>query len=314
MAPGVLLSGELKNQKGDKIMYAVTGATGNTGMVVAEELLKAGREVIAIGRNEEKLGQLEAAGADIRQGDILDPMFAIQALARAKAAYIMIPPNFRTDDYRAWQNAVARSLAASVVENGLTHVVTLSTIGADLKEKGGIVQGLYDMEQMFNAIDGLNVLHLRPGFFMENMFAMIPVIKQTGMVISGIRPDLPVGMVATPDIGSLAARRLKALDFSGKSHQYVLGARDYTYPEATALLGRYIGKPDLQYMQATPEQQIGSFVQMGATRNAGEMYAEFNEALNNGRVMQGVVRDAGNTTPTLLDEFAVLFAEAYKNS
>lgn len=303
---------ELINSQGDEIMYAVTGATGKTGMVVAEELLKAGREVTAIGRNEDKLSQLEAAGAEVLQGDLTDPAFAKKALSGAKAAYLMIPPHYRTGDYRGYQNTIAASLASAVEENGVTHVVTLSSIGANLSEKGGIVQGLYDMEQMLNAIDGINVLHLRPGFFMENLFAMIPVIKQTGMVISGIRPDLPVGMVATPDIGAMAARRLKALDFSGKGHQYILGARDYTYPEASALLGRYIGIPDLRYHQATPEQVADSFVKMGADRNVGELYAEFTRSLNDGLIMAGVERDAGNTTPTLLEEFAVLFAEAYK--
>ncbi|MFU8859432.1 MAG: NmrA family NAD(P)-binding protein [Cyclonatronaceae bacterium] len=293
-------------------MYAVTGATGNTGMVVAEQLLKSGKEVIVIGRNEEKLAQLEAAGAEVRSGDVSDKVFAEKALEGAKAAYIMIPQNFATDDCRGFQRQVAGALASAVVLNGVKHVITLSSVGAQMAEKGGIVQGLHDMEQIFNALEETHVLHLRPGFFMENFFAMIPVIKHMNMLASGIRPDLSVPMVATPDIGMLAARHLKALDFSGKGHQYVLGARDYTYPEAAALLGRYIGKPGLQYVQVSPEQLIESFMQMGATRNIGEVYAEFTESVNNGSVMEGVVRNAENTTPTLLDEFAVFFAEAYK--
>lgn len=293
-------------------MYAVTGATGKTGMVVAEELLKSGKEVIAIGRNEEKLAQLEAAGAEVRAGDVTDRQFAESALEGANAAYIMIPQNFRTDDYRGFQGQVSQALASAVQKNGVSHVVTLSSIGAQMPEKGGIVQGLHDMEQTFNALDGTHVLHLRPGFFMENFFGMLQVIKHMNMLVSGIRPDLPVPMVATPDIGMLAVRHLKTLDFSGKGHQYVLGARDYTYPEAAALLGRYIGKPDLQYVQVGPGQLIESFMQMGATRNIGEVYAEFTESMNNGSVMEGVVRNTENTTPTLLDEFAVFFAEAYK--
>jgi len=293
-------------------MYAVTGATGKTGMVVADELLKAGKEVIAIGRNQEKLAQLETAGAEVHAGDLLDEDFAVTALKGAKAAYIMIPQNFSTDDYRGFQGKIARSLASAVKANGVTHVVTLSSIGAQMPEKGGIVQGLYDMEQIFNALDGVHVLHLRPGFFMENLFNMIPVIRHMNMLVSGIRSDMAVPMVATPDIGVLAARHLKALDFNGKSHQYVLGARDYTYPEVAGLLGRYIGKPDLQYVQVGPDQLIESFIQMGATRNIGEVYAEFTEAMNDGSLMQGVVRSTENTSPTLLDEFAVFFSEAYK--
>jgi uncharacterized protein YbjT (DUF2867 family) len=85
---------------GKRFMYAVTGATGKTGLVVAEELLKAGKEVIALGRDEDKLAQLEAAGAEVYSGDLLDKKFAEDTLKGARAAYIMIPQNFSTSDYR----------------------------------------------------------------------------------------------------------------------------------------------------------------------------------------------------------------------
>lgn len=294
-------------------MYAITGSTGNTGMVVAEELLKSGKEVIAIGRNEEKLAQLESANAEIRAGDLQDKDFAVEAFKGARAAYVMIPPNYRSDDYRRYYRELTESMADAVLANGLIHVVTLSSIGANLPEKAGIVQGLYDMEQIFNGLEGVNVLHLRAGFFMENLFSLIPVIKNSDILPSGIRADLAVPLVATPDIGIVAARRLKALNFTGKSHQYVLGARDYTYPQIASKLGRYIRKPGLKYVQINREEIIQSFLQMGASRNVGELYAEFIDSMNKGLVMNGVVRNARNTTPTLLNEFAVFFAEAYKS-
>ncbi len=52
-------------------MYAVIGATGNTGRVVAEDLLAAGLPVRAIGRTEERLASLVERGAEAAVGDVV---------------------------------------------------------------------------------------------------------------------------------------------------------------------------------------------------------------------------------------------------
>ena len=53
-------------------MYAIVGATGNTGRVVTEHLLAKGRQVRAIGRSSERLHPLEALGATSFLGSLED--------------------------------------------------------------------------------------------------------------------------------------------------------------------------------------------------------------------------------------------------
>ena len=43
--------------------YVVLGATGNTGQVVAEEVLKDGQSVRVVGRSADKLAKLTELGA-----------------------------------------------------------------------------------------------------------------------------------------------------------------------------------------------------------------------------------------------------------
>lgn len=50
--------------------YFVTGATGFVGGRVAEQLLEAGHEVVALARTPSKAADLEAAGAEVAEGDI----------------------------------------------------------------------------------------------------------------------------------------------------------------------------------------------------------------------------------------------------
>ncbi|VAV84342.1 hypothetical protein MNBD_BACTEROID02-806, partial [hydrothermal vent metagenome] len=53
-------------------MYVITGATGNTGKVIATKLLEAGKKVRIIARNAEKAKELTDKGAELFQGSTND--------------------------------------------------------------------------------------------------------------------------------------------------------------------------------------------------------------------------------------------------
>jgi len=127
--------------------------------------------------------------------------------------------------------------------------VSLSSQGAHLDRDSGVVLGLRKMEEMFNSIEGLNTLHLRPTSFMENTLGMIGLIKQAGIMGSPIKGDLSFPVIATRDVAAYAAKRLLALDFAGHNVQDLLGAREVTYPEMARVYGSAIGKPDLKYVE-----------------------------------------------------------------
>jgi uncharacterized protein YbjT (DUF2867 family) len=147
-------------------------------------------------------------------------------------------------------------------------VVTLSSIGADKTEKTGPVVGLHYLEQQLNGIEQLNVLHLRASYFMENTLAQIGIIRNTGMTVGPLRPDLKLPMIATRDIGEAAASALLNLDFRQKQTRELLGQRDINMSEVAQIIGKKIGKPDLRYTQA-PDEQVATFGDMPSWVNAG---------------------------------------------
>jgi uncharacterized protein YbjT (DUF2867 family) len=207
--------GESKHHMEDA-MYVVTGATGHTGNVVAKSLLTRGEKVRVIGRTAERLKALAAQGAEPFAADPTDTASITKAFAGAKAVYVMMPPNLTTPDVRSFQSRVTDAIAAALQSVGITHSVALSSIGADKPENTGPVVGLHDFEEKLNAIDGLNVLHLRAGYFMENTLAQVDIIRMTGMAVGPLHPDLKLPMIATRDIGEAAANALLNLDFSQK--------------------------------------------------------------------------------------------------
>jgi len=284
-------------------MYAIMGATGNTGKVVATSLLAKGEKVRVIGRSADRLQSLAARGAEPFVGDVTDAGALSKAFADARALYVMIPPNMTSKDFRADQGRVTEAIAKALEATGVKYAVSLSSIGADKTEKTGPVVGLRNLEQRLNGIAGLNVLHLRTGYFMENTLAQIGIIKMMAMAAGPLRPDLKLPMIATRDIGAFAAEALLRLDFSGSQTRELLGQRDISMAEAAAIIGKAIGKPGLTYFQAPEGQVRASMVQLGMSMNIANLLLEMSAALNSGYMRALEARTEKNTTLTSYETF-----------
>ncbi len=290
--------------------YAVIGASGNTGRRVAEGLLAKGKDVRVIARSPEKLAPLAKKGATIHAGSMLDSAFLTGVFRGVSAVYTMMPPDMSVPDVRAYYGQLGASVAAALKAAGVTHVVSLSSQGANLSDKTGPIAGLHDHEQRLNRLEGVNVVHLRATYFMENLLQAIPTIKTYGIVATPLRPDLRLAMIATRDIGDAAVRHLLDLDFQGQEVHDLLGPRDISMNEAARVLGKAIGKPDLAYMQApyadAEKAMVAAGISSGVARSFVEMYRAFNEG-----IVTMPARTAQNTTPTTLKAFATAFAAAF---
>jgi uncharacterized protein YbjT (DUF2867 family) len=189
----------------------------------------------------------------------------------------------------------------------------LSSYGAHVPEGTGPVTGLHSSEQKLNAISDLNVLHLRPAYFMENNLTAIDMIRGMGMFGHALLPDLKLPMIATRDVGDYAAQRLLDLDFSGKQTRELLGERDLSMTEATSVIARGIGKPDLRYEQFPYDQVRQALTQMGFSPRKAAVYIEMFEAINSGLLAAQEPRSPENSTATSFEEFVQdVFAPAYR--
>jgi uncharacterized protein YbjT (DUF2867 family) len=294
-------------------MYVVTGATGHTGSVIAKRLLAQGKKVRVVGRSTERLSSLVSRGAEPLAADISNKEAITRAFSGAEAAYVMIPPDLANPDYAAYQDKVIDSIASALDKGASTHVVALSSFGADKPDKTGPIAGLHRMEERLKGISGLNALYVRAGYFMENTLPQAGVIQQMGATAGPLNADLKIPMIATRDIGIFAADELLRLEFRGHERQELLGQRDLTMTEVTAVIGNAIGKPELQYRQITYDQFRGVLMQMGASQGIADMFVEMSEALNSGHVRALEARSQRNTTPTSYEQFvAEEFVPAYQ--
>jgi uncharacterized protein YbjT (DUF2867 family) len=294
-------------------MYVVTGATGNTGKVVVQRLLAHRAKVRAIGRSADRLQSLVAQGAEAFLADLSDAAALAPAFTGAEAVYLMIPPDIASENVAAHQAHIAESFAAALKQADVKYVVALSSIGADKPEKTGPVLGLHKFEEILNQIQGLNVLHLRAGYFMENTLSQVGTIRAFGKTAGPVRADLKLPMIATRDIGAAAADALLKKNFSGKQTRELLGQRDLDYKEVTAIIAAAINKTDLEYVKLPDEQLRPVLLQMGFSANMADSLLEMSASLNSGYMKALEKRAPQNTTPTSYETFvAEDFLPAFK--
>lgn len=294
-------------------MYVVLGASGNTGHVVARNLLAQQQKVRVVGRNAAHLQPFAAQGAEVFVGDVTDAASVTQALQQADSAYVMIPPDLTSNDPAGHYDRVGDAIATALGNSKVKNVVALSSIGADKPTRTGPVVGLYNFEQKLNQIAGANVLFLRAGYFMENTLPQVGAIRMMGAVAGPLRPDLKVPVIATRDIGAVAAEALLRFDFRGKQTRELLGQRDLDYTEIAAIIGKAIGKPDLKYVQPSNEQVKPALVQSGMSEKLAELILEMAGSLNSEYMRALEPRTSNNTTPTSYETFvADTFVPAYK--
>jgi uncharacterized protein YbjT (DUF2867 family) len=293
-------------------MIVITGATGRTGRVAAEALIAKGEKVRAVGRDAKKLEPLAQKGAEAFLGNVEDAASMTKAFEGATAVYLVLPEDTSQQDLRSHQERVSDSYAEAVATARVPHVIALSSIGAQQAEKTGPIVGLHNMEEKLNEISGLNALHLRAGYFMENLLMSIPTIRSMGILPGGLKADAAMPCIATKDIGAYAATRLAARDFYGCSVQELHGQRDISMKEAASVVGKGIDQPNLGYTQVPFGMLEPALVQMGLPKSTVALLIEMWKGANEGLIVPLEPRSPKNTTPTTLESFVIeVFAPAY---
>lgn len=294
------------------MLVTVMGATGKTGQVVTRGLLAAGLKVRALGRSAEKLAALTKAGAEPVIAEATRAADLTAAFRGADAIYALVPPNYGTPDLLAYYDVVNTALASAIAESGVRRVAYLSSLGAELPSGTGPVTGLHRGEEKLKSLPALDLLLLRPGYFYENHFSALGLVKSQGVNGGATRPDVPVTQIAAGDIGVAAAKALVARDFSGVVVRELAGPSDLTMAQATRILGSKIGKPDLQYVQFPDEGVVGALQAAGFSESASRSFVEMSHAFNAGKMKAHQPRTPATTGATTFESFAEIWAQAYR--
>ncbi|WP_433663342.1 NmrA family NAD(P)-binding protein [Nocardia sp. CA-128927] len=284
-------------------MFVVTGATGRTGRVVVDELLRAGRGVRAIGRSSHGLAPLAAAGAEPFVAEPTDHAALTEAFNGAEGVYVMVQPNYIPDspDFPAHQRTIVDAMTVALARTGVGRVVTLSSWGADKPSGTGPVVGLHHLEQRTNTLDAV-VTHLRAGYFMENLLGQVETIRGAGVVAAPFDPDIAMPFIATADIGRAAAHSLLT-PTSASDILELHGERDLSMAEVAEVIGRIAELPQLRYVQQSIEEFAAAQRRAGVSQSVTGLMVEVVHAINSRHTATLQSRSARTTTSTSIETF-----------
>ncbi len=267
-------------------MFVIFGASGNTGSVVANELIARGKKVRVVARNPEKVAALAQKSAEVFPGDITDAASFRGALAGAEGAYFLIPPDVASKTPIERAAAIVDGFLGALAANPVKHVVLLSSVGAQLPSGTGPIVTVHDAEKRLAAVKGTAVTFIRAAYFMENILGSAHAITHDGVLpVFGGGESYPFPMVATKDIGLAAANALLAgpesvsgpniIELSGPKEESFNDAAKY----ASEILGRAVTTKVLPIDLVVP-----TFVGFGMSNAFAELYREMIAAFGSGSV------------------------------
>ncbi|MDB5774062.1 MAG: NmrA-like protein [Herbaspirillum sp.] len=244
-------------------MYAITGITGKVGGALAKTLLAADQPVRAVVRDAAKGQAWATLGCEVALAEMEDAASLAAAFQGADAVFILPPSEF--DPMPGFPEAlsVINAVRTAIVSARPGKVVCLSTIGAHATQSNLLTQRTL-MEQ---ALGGLSmpVTFLRPGWFMENAMWDVGPARNDGVIQSFLQPlDKPVPMVATADVGRVAAGLLQQ-HWRGARIIELDGPRRVSPNDIAACFAKILGHP--VRAEAVPRETWGALFRSQGMRD-----------------------------------------------
>lgn len=258
-------------------MYAVIGASGNTGSVAVRRLLDEGAEVRAVVRRQEAAQAWARKGASAALADLGDEDALVAAVAGAEGVYVVTPPGVERDDVLAGRRPQDRALRRAMERAGVLHVVLLSSIGADSASAPGPIRGLHHLEGLFADYPGA-VTALRPPLYFESWAGSLAAAGAQGVLPSMMAPNVAIDMASTVDVGNTAATLLTE---GGAGHRVVElhGARLYGAEDIAGAAARALGRP-VRAVYPPREQWHVQLTAAGLSEKGAALMEEMFDAIN----------------------------------
>ncbi|MFN8444821.1 MAG: SDR family oxidoreductase [Caldilineaceae bacterium] len=252
-------------------MILVTGATGNIGGKLVQQLLETQQPVRVFVRDERKIAQL-GNRVERAVGDFEKPETLVAAMQGIEHLFL------NTEGFGTQQDQNAIRAAQQM---GVKHVVKLSSLGAG-EPTHAIAQWHHAKEEVLKA-SGLAWTMLRPGQFMSNLLQWGDSIKSQGKVYFP-GGEGKVAPIDPEDIAAVAAVALTQPGHTGKAYQ-LTGPELLTVREQVAILARLLGKP-LQYVDVPPDVAAAEMRKRGMPPVLVDALGELNRMIREGSAAQ----------------------------
>lgn len=226
-------------------MIVTTGASGQLGRMVINELLKSlpASALVAVVRNPEKVADLAKFGVQVRQADYNQPE-TLDAAFHGADKVLLISSSEIGQRVSQHANVIAAAKSAGVSLLAYTSILHAQSTPLLLGEE-------HRQTEVELAESGLPYVLLRNGWYTENYAAGIPVALEQGMIF-GCAGNGRISSAARVDYAAAAAAVMKADNQAGKVYE-LAGDEAYTLDEFADEVANQSGK-EVIYQNMTEEE------------------------------------------------------------
>jgi uncharacterized protein YbjT (DUF2867 family) len=283
---------------------AAGGAQGSTGRLVAESLIERGLPVRAlVHKSDTRSDRLRELGAEVIEGDLLNPASTRTALQSIKRAYFTYPVADGLMEATTIFAQAARDAGTELVVN-LSQLQNTS----DVPSFRNLQHRLAD--QIFNWA-GVGAVHLHAPPFYENVRAMTArtVAEQDAILLPWGKGDAIYPLVGAKDVGRVATALL-AKESRPDQIAYDLIVEMPTVIDIANTLTKVLGRP-IRYVEITDEQWAQAArerINAHAVDHLSHLWQFFRESRfrtgeNGFRMTTGEIRALTGTEPQTLEQF-----------
>lgn len=267
-------------------MIVVTGANGQLGRLVIEELLKTvpASNVVATVRSPAKAQDLAARGVQVREADYGRPQTLATAF-RGADKLLLISSSEIGRRLPQHQAVIDAARAASVGLLAYTSVLRADTSALPVAGEHRETEGLLKAS-------GVPHVLLRNGWYTENYLMILQGVLQHGALI-GASGDGRIASAPRSDFAAAAAAVLVADGQAGKVYE-LAGDSSFTLAELAAEIGRQVGRP-IPYQNLPENDYRGALIGAGLPEPVATLVAQSDTA-----AAQGALFDEGRQLSRLI--------------
>lgn len=290
----------------------VLGSLGNINRNYLPRLCADGHDVTVITSSQDRVDAIHALGAKAAVGSNRDVDFLTEIFKGSDVVYLMISGIDLMSGADMWQAAIelSKNYKTAVKNSGVKNVVNLSSVGAD-NPKAGILYMYHFVEDALNSLEGVNVAHIRPVGFYNNLFADMQSLKTQQTIFSLVPADITRGWASPVDIADVAYALISHTP-AGKNVKFVVSDWSTGNDWLKALAENGI---EAKYQLISVEAFIGNMKKIGFHEDTANRFAQMSCAQENVDEFYASLRATDyHLGKVKLKDFAKVFAETYKRS
>ena len=233
---------------------AITGATGQLGNLVIEQLLQltAAQNIVALVRNVNKAEHFKAQGIELREFDYDRPETLVPALLGIDKLLLISANEIgrRTPQHQAVIDA------AKVA--GVPYLAYTSLLRADTSPLG-LAQEHRETEKLIQD-SGITYTFLRNNWYSENYLAGVAHTIEIGTLF-GAAQDGRISSASRIDYAEAAAKVLTSTGYENKTYE-LAGSESFSLSDLATFIGQAVNK-DIIYQNLSAEEYTQGLTQAG---------------------------------------------------